>query len=72
MLNNIKDHLVNKDKKNQPEVVKEFLDLVSESAIPVQAAEELMEGMLSDQGSVRIANERELLRYCHAVQELLA
>ena len=26
-----------------------------------------MEGMLSDQGSVRIANERELLRYCHAV-----
>ena len=67
LLNNIKDHLVNKDKKNQPEVVKEFLDLVSESAIPVQAAEELMEGMLSDQGSVRIANERELLRYCHAV-----
>ena len=67
MLNNIKDHLVNKGKKNQPEVVKEFLDLVSESAIPVQAAKELMEGMLSDQGSVRIANERELLRYCHAV-----
>ncbi len=67
LLNNIKDHLVNKDQKNQPEVVKEFLDLVSECSIPVHAAEELMEGMLSDQGSVRIADEKELLRYCHAV-----
>ena len=67
LLKNIKDHLANEDKKNQPEVVKEFLNLVSECSIPVDAAEELMEGMLGDQGSVRIADEKELLRYCHAV-----
>ena len=34
--------------------------------VPLTAARELLAGMISDQTSVEIDDERELLRYCHA------
>ena len=44
-----------------------FLQLASENDIPLIAARELLDGMLSDQTAVAFNSEAELLRYCHAV-----
>jgi phytoene synthase len=45
----------------------DFLLLAYETGVPITAARELLAGMISDQTSVQIENESELLRYCHAV-----
>ena len=44
----------------------DFLLLAYQNGIPLTAAQELLGGMISDQTSVEIDDERELLRYCHA------
>ncbi|MFT6779764.1 MAG: phytoene synthase [Paraglaciecola sp.] len=44
-----------------------FLKLATDNNIPLAAAEELLEGMLSDQTPAAFENEAELLRYCYAV-----
>ena len=66
ILQEIKNHLTDINKDNQPIVIREFMSLAAECSIPKEAAEELMMGMLSDQGKVEILDESELLRYCHA------
>ena len=47
--------------------IETFLQLASENNIPLIAARELLDGMLSDQTAVAFNSEAELLRYCHAV-----
>jgi phytoene synthase len=49
-----------------PEVAA-FLNLASEVNIPMQAATELLDGMLLDQQPTAVKDQDELLRYCHAV-----
>ncbi len=44
----------------------DFLLLAYQTGVPLAAARELLAGMISDQTSVEIDNEGELLRYCHA------
>lgn len=66
MLREINHHL-RSDDINKPVVLKEFMELATECSISIIAAEELMSGMLSDQGIVEISDKSELLRYCHAV-----
>lgn len=44
-----------------------FITLADESNLPLNAASELLDGMLRDQLPTAIATEAELLRYCHAV-----
>ena len=44
-----------------------FIDLADESNLPLNAASELLDGMLRDQLPTAVATEAELLRYCHAV-----
>jgi phytoene synthase len=44
-----------------------FLDLAKHSNIPLNAAKELLDGMLQDQQKTELKTEAELLRYCHAV-----
>lgn len=48
-------------------VVAGFLDIARRRDMDVGAARELMEGCLSDLGEVRVADDRELLRYCYRV-----
>ena len=67
ILKNIKYHLTNDGKENQPIVVKEFKELVDESSISIDAADDLMNGMLGDQNFTEVKDETELLKYCHAV-----
>jgi phytoene synthase len=47
--------------------IEDFLQLATENNIPLIAAQELLDGMLSDQTPADFKNEAELLRYCHAV-----
>ena len=47
--------------------VEAFINLANDHNIPLSAAIELLDGMLSDQKPTALANEAELLRYCHAV-----
>jgi phytoene synthase len=47
--------------------VEAFLALASEVDIPIQAATELLDGMLLDQQPTAVKDQAELLRYCHAV-----
>ena len=47
--------------------VEAFLNLASEVNIPMQAATELLDGMLLDQQPTAMKDQAELLRYCHAV-----
>ncbi|MFT4825440.1 MAG: phytoene synthase [Cryomorphaceae bacterium] len=47
--------------------IESFIELAKETDIPLQAAQELLDGMLSDQKPVAFLDERALLRYCHAV-----
>ena len=44
-----------------------FIALATESNIPLNAAGELLDGMLRDQHPTALETEAELLRYCHAV-----
>lgn len=67
ILKDISDHLHNDTDVNQPKILYDFKLLANDCALSLNAARELMAGMLSDQGEVAIANETELLRYCHAV-----
>ena len=47
--------------------IESFLQLASENNIPLIAAKELLDGMLSDQTAAAFDSEADLLRYCHAV-----
>ena len=47
--------------------VEAFIKLAIANNIPLIAARELMDGMLKDQQPTAVLNEKELLRYCHAV-----
>ena len=47
--------------------VEAFLELASEVNIPINAAIELLDGMLLDQQPTAVKDQAELLRYCHAV-----
>ncbi len=47
--------------------VEAFIQLASDNHIPLAAARELLDGMLKDQQPTAVADEAELLRYCHAV-----
>ena len=44
-----------------------FIDLATDSNIPLTAARELLDGMLRDQQPIDMQDKAELLRYCHAV-----
>jgi 15-cis-phytoene synthase len=44
-----------------------FINLASETNLPLNAAAELLDGMLRDQHPTALESEAELLRYCHAV-----
>ena len=44
-----------------------FLELANEINIPINAATDLLDGMLLDQQPTAVDDEAELLRYCHAV-----
>lgn len=44
-----------------------FIALATEANIPLNAAGELLDGMLRDQHPTALETEAELLRYCHAV-----
>ena len=65
-LADISASLKNKCSSAGPEVAA-FLELASEVDIPMQAATELLDGMLLDQQPTAVKSEAELLRYCHAV-----
>ena len=47
--------------------LKAFFELTREIDIPLNAASELLDGMLRDQQPTELETEGELLRYCHAV-----
>ena len=47
--------------------LKAFFELSREIDIPLNAASELLDGMLRDQQPTELETEGELLRYCHAV-----
>jgi phytoene synthase len=47
--------------------VQAFLQLANDIDIPINAATELLDGMLLDQLPTAVKDEAELLRYCHAV-----
>jgi phytoene synthase len=47
--------------------IEAFIGLAADNNIPLQAASELLDGMLLDQQPTAVADQAELLRYCHAV-----
>jgi phytoene synthase len=47
--------------------IEAFIVLANSNNIPLSAPSELLDGMLSDQNPTAVADEAELLRYCHAV-----
>ena len=47
--------------------IEAFMVLANSTNIPLSAATELLDGMLMDQHPTAVADEAELLRYCHAV-----
>lgn len=65
-LADISASLMANDSSSGPEV-EAFLNLASEVNIPMQAATELLDGMLLDQQPTAMKDQAELLRYCHAV-----
>ena len=65
-LEDIRARLAGKDLAAGPEI-EAFIALANSNNIPLSAASELLDGMLSDQNPTAVANEAELLRYCHAV-----
>ena len=62
----IRDRLGGKNIAAGPET-EAFIKLAKSHNIPLSAASELLEGMLSDQTPTAVADEAELLSYCHAV-----
>jgi len=65
-LEDIRARLAGKDLAAGPEI-EAFIALANSNNIPLSAASELLDGMLSDQNPTAVADEAELLRYCHAV-----
>ena len=65
-LEDIRARLAGKDIAAGPEI-EAFIELAINNNIPLAAAAELLDGMLSDQNPTAVADEAELLRYCHAV-----
>lgn len=52
---------------NRDPIVAAYIEVESRRQIPADAAIHLIDGVLSDFGVVRIADDRELLRYCYRV-----
>lgn len=48
-------------------LVAAYLDVAARRSIPVEAAQELLVGLETDLGPVRVADDGELLRYCYRV-----
>lgn len=65
-LADIRARLAGKNIAAGPEI-EAFIELANSNSIPLAAAVELLDGMLSDQNPTAVADEAELLRYCHAV-----
>lgn len=65
-LEDIRARLAGKNLAAGPEI-EAFIELANNNNIPLAAATELLDGMLSDQTPTVLTNEAELLRYCHAV-----
>jgi phytoene synthase len=65
-LEDIRARLSGKELAAGPEI-EAFIALANSNNIPLSAASELLDGMLSDQNPTAVADEAELLRYCHAV-----
>ena len=65
-LEDIRARLAGKEIAAGPEI-EAFIALANSNNIPLSAASELLDGMLSDQNPTAVADEAELLRYCHAV-----
>ena len=65
-LEDIRARLAGKKIAAGPEI-EAFIALANSNNIPLNAASELLDGMLSDQNPTAVADEAELLRYCHAV-----
>jgi phytoene desaturase len=64
-LASVQDDLA-RGRSEQPRVA-EFLELAPRRNVPLACAHELVEGVRSDVGRVRIHDEAELLRYCYRV-----
>ena len=65
-LEDIRARLAGKELAAGPEI-EAFIALANSNNIPLSAASELLDGMLSDQNPTAVADEAKLLRYCHAV-----
>lgn len=65
-LEDIRARLAGQEIAAGPEI-EAFIELANNNNIPLAAATELLDGMLSDQNPTAVADEAELLRYCHAV-----
>jgi phytoene synthase len=65
-LEDIRARLSGKELAAGPEI-EAFIALANSNNIPLSAASELLDGMLSDQNPTAVADEAKLLRYCHAV-----
>ena len=65
-LKDIRTRLADNTIEAGPEI-EAFITLAKSNNIPLAAAAELLDGMLSDQNPTAVADEAELLRYCHAV-----
>jgi phytoene synthase len=48
-------------------LVEAWMRVMERRAVPIEAGRELMNGVLSDLGEVRVADDRALLRYCYRV-----
>ena len=65
-LEDIRARLEGKHVSAGPEI-EAFIKLADKHNIPLSAAAELLDGMLSDQHPTALVDEAELLRYCHSV-----
>ena len=65
-LEDIRARLDGKHVSAGPEI-EAFIKLATTHNIPLSAAAELLDGMLSDQHPTALVDEAELLRYCHSV-----
>jgi phytoene synthase len=55
------------EKEISDAIVEAYLDVVDKRGIPADAALHLIEGVISDFGTVRMESDRDLLRYCYRV-----
>ena len=65
-LEDIRARLKGSSQPAGPEI-EAFISLASDNNIPLEAARELLDGMLKDQQPTVVKDQAELLRYCHAV-----